>query len=134
MNEPGEGHNRLVSMGREASKAVFEPATRLHDEGDRGDNLSSCSLVAGSKTATRLHDEGDRGDNLSSGDGAWIMQKCAKNLGGTCDIVFEEHQTKFSVECQASPHYNSDDAKASMFELPADTWAIGLDDSVSRFC
>ena len=109
MNEPGEGHNRLVSMGREASKAVFEPATRLHDEGDRG-------------------------DNLSSGDGSWIMQKCAKNLGGTCDIVFEEHQTKFSVECQASPHYNSDDAKASMFELPADTWAIGLDDSVSRFC
>ena len=105
VNEPGEGHDRLVRMGKEACAAVFQQSTRLHEDNERNDNI------------------------LSSGDGAWIMQKCAKNLGGFCEIAFEPTRTKFAVECHASPVFESDDSRRTVFELPSNRWAIGVDDS-----
>ena len=111
VNEPGPGHDRLMQMGEEATSAVFRQKTRLHD------------------------DTGDQDDHkhLSDGDGAWIMQKCAKNMGGHCEITFEQNQTRFIFSCPAEPIIEplrtSGAPEHPKFELPSNTYAIGIDDS-----
>lgn len=66
INLPGEHHQEIVDIGSIASDMVFQPRFRLsmHTTSEPMQNIAS----------------------HSAGDGAWIMYKCAKTLGGTCDI------------------------------------------------
>jgi len=67
INLPGLGHEEILKLGDTASDIVFSPRKRL--------------------TTHCMFDERSCGSaSHSSGDGAWIMHKCAKTLGGTCDI------------------------------------------------
>jgi len=104
-NEPGPGHDLLRMMGEEATEAVFKQGSRLH---------------------TALETEDKR---VSSGDGAWIVQKCAKTLGGKCDIHFLEDHTVFTFECPASPLYTQDCQEPKSFRVPPGTWGVAIDDS-----
>ncbi|GAX19500.1 hypothetical protein FisN_19Hh075 [Fistulifera solaris] len=105
INEPGEMHSKLVSMGESAKAAVFQQGARLH---------SHLNLETG---------------HISSGDGAWIMQKCAKTLDGECQIEFLEDKTVFTFSCPAQPLVVTDWSKTQDFEVPSNTWGIAIDDS-----
>ncbi|GKZ00620.1 hypothetical protein MPSEU_001014100 [Mayamaea pseudoterrestris] len=105
VNEPGVGHDELISMGEKATKAVFEQGTRLHPHLKVDDRY------------------------ISSGDGAWIVQKCASTMGGTCGIQFESDETIFSFQCPAQPLHVANLPKTHDFEVPSDTWGIVIDDS-----
>lgn len=105
VNEPGPGHSILRDMGEEASHAVFKQGSRLHSHIETEDS------------------------RVSSGDGAWIMQKCARTLGGKCNIRFHADRTVFSFDCPASPLYVTDWSSTKSFRVPAGTWGIAIDDS-----
>lgn len=105
INEPGEMHSVLVSMGESAKAAVFRQGARLH---------SHLKLDTG---------------HMSSGDGAWIMQQCAKTLDGECQIEFMEDQTIFTFGCPAQPLIITDWSKTQDFQVPKNTWGIAIDDS-----
>jgi signal transduction histidine kinase len=66
-NLPGENHSEILKLGELAEEVVFSPRRRLtmHSTGDDNNKVSA---------------------SHSSGDGAWIMLKCAKTLGGKCNI------------------------------------------------
>lgn len=106
INEPGPWNDVLTSMGDKAAKTVFAQGQRLH-----------------------VHRTGDDAEKqISTGDGAWIMQKCAKTMGGECSIRFEPHQTVFTFRCKVNPYTLPWKANAE-FQLPPETWGIGFDDS-----
>ena len=67
INLPGEDHSAILELGDLASEVVFSPRRRLN-----------------------IHCTGDNNNQVlashSSGDGAWIMYRCAKTLGGECGI------------------------------------------------
>lgn len=105
VNEPGAGHDELMKMGEKATKAVFEQGTRLHPHLKVDDRF------------------------ISSGDGAWIVQKCAATMGGTCGIKFEPNETIFTFCCPAQPLHVANLPKTHDFEVPPDTWGIVIDDS-----
>ena len=124
---------------------------------------SANSLVVQDQVFTqgsRLHPElmavptNGKVSSVSSGDGGWIMRKCARALGGDCGIHFEPQGTTFVMRCPTRPHHqqrrDSDAASASddcadataeepaspvvddtpkVFELPAGCWGIAIDDS-----
>ncbi|KAL7564297.1 hypothetical protein ACA910_014358 [Epithemia clementina (nom. ined.)] len=108
VNEPGPGHNKLLDMGEKASKVVFEAGTRLHTDGQ---------------------DIDDSTNSLSAGDGAWIMQKCAKTMGGICTISFEIDRTVFRLKCPVTPVVEEKAPDVATFHLPLNSWALGIDDS-----
>jgi len=100
INLPGPNHDKLVDLGERASELVFSHGTRLHDD------------------VQRSH---------SAGDGAWIIQKCVKILGGTAEIKFEQDQTLFVVKIPVKIYRPSQDIET--FHLPSNVWGIGIDDS-----
>jgi len=107
---PGEGHSDLVAMGEAACHSVFVQGKRLHSYVD------SCK----------------KSHIISSGDGAWIVQKCAKTLGGKCTIRFEEKRTVFRFRCRADPYLlPSEDTsgESHKFQVPEDTFGVVIDDS-----
>jgi len=109
VNLPGERHSEILQLGTLASEVVFSPRKRL-----------------------AVHCEGDDDNPHSSGDGAWIMHKCAKTLGGNCEILFETEHTTFSFSCPAKV-YDEEFSTAALeytnFELPKNIYAIAIDDS-----
>jgi signal transduction histidine kinase len=105
INEPGHGHAEIIALGEDAHRAVFAQGKLLHDH-----------LQSGKKY-------------VSSGDGAWIMQKCAKTMKGECDIRFEEDQTVFCFTCPATSLAESKLSSSRDFVVPVGTWAIAIDDS-----
>ena len=109
INLPGEGHVHILAMGEAACEAVFVQGKQLHKDFD---------------SYNRTH-------ATSSGDGAWIVQKCAKTLGGKCDIRFEEHQTVFSFQCPANPLSQRRESSSELdkFQVPENTFGIAIDDS-----
>lgn len=111
INLPGEGHAELVQLGEEkANIAVFSPGTRLHG-----------SIHASTKGASH-----------SSGDGAWIMRKCADTLKGQVAIHFEPSRTSFSLSCPAICFDKVIMTRAvdpETFQLPPNTWGVAIDDS-----
>ena len=112
INLPGEKHEQLLMMGEKAEVEVFEPGKRLH----ASENLFESG-------GSRKH---------SSGDGAWIIRKCAHTLGGECSIKFQKNKTVFSLRCPARPvsTTESDTSDNSIFFcLPPNTWGIAIDDS-----
>lgn len=68
----------------------------------------------------------------SSGDGAWIMSRCAKTLGGECDINFMRSRTVLTFKCPVTP-YNEMLARSHIshedFKMPKNVYGIGIDDS-----
>ena len=64
INLPGKYHDKIVKLGDKASDIVFSPSRRL-------------PIHIMNVKASVSH---------SSGDGAWVMLKCANTLGGDCDI------------------------------------------------
>lgn len=92
-------------MGTAAADAIFAQGTRLHAHLD-----TKCS-------------------RMSAGDGAWIMQKCAKNMGGDCHIDFEKSRVVFTFQCPSDRYATARVQGNAKFEVPRDTWGIGLDDS-----
>jgi len=114
VNAPGEYHEKLVEMGKAATEAVFLSGHRLHDK----------LGVSGSQD--------DREVSYSSGDGAWLIHKCAKMLGGDCDIEFKEERTVFNLAFPAEPYIGSlsgSSCSNTSFVMPASTWGIAIDDS-----
>jgi hypothetical protein len=75
---------------------------------------------------------------FSSGDGGWIMRKCARALGGDCGIVFTAEGTVFTASFPAtvaaptpapahcSPHSLRGDEDSL---VPPGTWGVAIDDS-----
>ena len=114
INLPGPHHAEIVESGLEACVNVFRAGHRLRPH----------------LTDTRYQ----HGEVIhSAGDGAWIMQKCAAALGGECLISFEKERTVFSLICPTNPCNVGIKLQASMnlpaFNLPLNTWGIGVDDS-----
>ena len=113
-NEPGMLHEYLVEMDQEkVREMIFSPGTRLHKS---------------------IHEDDAVTISGSSGDGAWIMQKCAKTLKGNCDIHFEKEKTLFRFDCPAKAYVSVDTNSGVVIEyeldqLPAGTWGIVIDDS-----
>ena len=114
VNLPGEGHVELLKLNTDDVASVFSPETQLFP-----------NRVVSGRTAQLVRNE-------SSGNGAWIMQKCAEALGGKCSIRFEPNRTifMFSGPVEAFPvSQPSTRWKDGEFSLPADTWGIAVDDS-----
>jgi hypothetical protein len=108
-NLPGKDYGKILEMGEKAQTDVFAQGRRLHT-GAQNDDLA-------------FH---------SSGDGAWIAQKCAKTLGGRCNIFFETDRTVFTFECPIATHEDSasiNSVDLATFKLPANTFGIAIDDS-----
>ena len=111
INLPGSGHQELMKMDQEEVRdLVFAPGSSLHNRSTEEQEL----------TVTN-----------SSGDGAWIMRKCAKILKGDCDICFDADRTVFSFWCPARS-YNKElesSPPIEISELPENTWGVVIDDS-----
>ena len=65
----------------------------------------------------RLHEEDpiNKNSKISSGDGAWIMQTCAKLCNGLCSIIFNSDHTLFTFECDVEIDIKSRDYKHFIF-------------------
>jgi signal transduction histidine kinase len=68
-NEPGIGHELLAQLDESTIQTVFNPGTQL-----------SVTHVVNDQETEMIRNE-------SSGNGAWIMKKCADALGGSCRYV-----------------------------------------------
>ena len=101
-NEPGSYHDKLVKLDNH--NIIFEKGVKLHKES----KLKSKSC-------------------LSSGDGAWIMQTCAKLCGGICNIKFNPDSTIFTYE--APIELSIDSADIVNFKFPDNTFIYIIDDS-----
>jgi hypothetical protein len=101
-NLRGDNHDELISM--ENPNVIFERGVRLHDN-------SSVS---------------QRGSR-SAGDGAWIINTCAKLLGGGCNIQFNENGTIFSFTTTITTCVTS--ADITDFTFPTNTCFYLIDDS-----
>ncbi|KAJ1448541.1 hypothetical protein M885DRAFT_623342 [Pelagophyceae sp. CCMP2097] len=78
-NEPGPDHERLLdASGVALHDKVFAQGQRLHPD-------LRCANAAAS--------------TVSSGDGGWIMRKCARALGGDCHIEFNAEGTILTMTC-----------------------------------
>jgi hypothetical protein len=114
VNSPGPGHEKLMAPDQEEVRAlVFSPGTSLHT---KSEDEQSVTVVG------------------ASGDGAWIMQKCARTLKGECDIHFEKDRTVFSFRCPARDYVAIENEGENLTSydfstLPEGTWGIVIDDS-----
>jgi hypothetical protein len=113
INEPGFGHENFVTLSKEeVDRRVFSQGSSLH-------GVSS--------------DENDLVVANSSGDGAWIVKKCARMLRGDVSLSFEPTRTVFSFWCPARmiaktrPDGSAEESRP--FSLPPNTWGVVIDDS-----
>jgi len=116
VNEPGRGHQRLLELNQQDVDKIFLAGTRLEA------NVESVASDEGSFVST------------SAGDGAWIMQRCARVMGGHCFIKFEYQRTIFSLYCPSKtwskvPDVISVTEGPTIFALPTNTWGVAIDDS-----
>jgi hypothetical protein len=109
-NEPGIGHEELMALAEDAGKAVFAQGKSLH-----------AHLKEESKSTSS--------PDISSGDGAWIMQKCATTMNGECKIQFMDNETDFAFRCSAEPVAAKEWSAVRDFDVPLGTWGIAVDDS-----
>lgn len=116
-NEPGYNHRELLELSVDEAGRVFKESTQL-DENQRLDT-----------------EEGRLKSARSAGDGAWIMQKCAVCLGGSCKIEYLANGTTLTFECPAKisdewkEQHQELSATSSNFVIPPSTWAIAVEDS-----
>lgn len=114
VNLPGYGHDDLLQLTYDqVQEKVFSPRTRLQNmEAEKHESHHESSS-----------------NHYSTGDGAWIMSKCARMLRGRCELRFEPHQTTFAFWCPAKAYFNKDLKEPDLRALPAGTWGIAIDDS-----
>jgi hypothetical protein len=105
INERGPNHTMFLAMEKEQyNDIVFSQGTTLHVDG--------------------------KNSVISSGDGAWIMQKCAKTMGGKCSIEFLQSISVFTCETPSEPVSASEQiSDAKEFTVPEGTIGIAIDDS-----
>ena len=103
-NEAGDGQDMLVGMTEQQVSTMFNKGTRLD-----------------------LGNEADIHRDISSGDGAWLMQACARAMGGECSIRFTENYTDLTLVC--SSNVSVTEEQAARFEIPKGTYLIVMDDS-----
>jgi|AntRauTorckE5430_2_1112549.scaffolds.fasta_scaffold01415_6 signal transduction histidine kinase len=113
VNQPGKHHLEILKLGKLAQELVLSPRQRLevHCTEDSNNQVSA---------------------SHSSGDGAWIMHKCAKTLRGTCGIKFEIDKTTFSFDCPVklfNENLANTNIKYEDFKLPKNLQAVAIDDS-----
>jgi hypothetical protein len=101
-NEPGPNHDKLVNLDNH--NIIFEKGVKLHKES----KLKSKSC-------------------LSAGDGAWIMQTCARLCHGQCSIQFNPDKTIFTYE--ASIELSMDSQDIVNLKFPDNTFIYIIDDS-----
>lgn len=113
INEPGFGHESFVTLPKEeVNERVFSQGSRLH-----GNSLDEHDFVVAN----------------SSGDGAWIVKKCASICKGDVSLNFEPNRTVFTFWCPAKVIARTkadgtvEDPRP--FSLPPTTWGIVIDDS-----
>ena len=119
INEPGKNHAVLVSMNEADTNKVFAPTTTFEVNNEKPSQATDISIRSS-----------------STGDGGWVMQKCANALGGKCTIQFEKNETILNLVCPVEAiSVVSDESGVSIkdpalqFSLPKNTWGIALDDS-----
>ena len=103
-NEAGDGHGILVGMTEEQVSTMFNKGTRL----DLGGELD-------------LHRD------VSAGDGAWLMQACARAMAGDCSIRFSEDHTDLTLVC--ATNISVTEEQAGRFGIPTGTFVVVVDDS-----
>jgi len=96
-NEPGEEHAELLAMG--------------HLEFRQGNTLHKNSSYKG----------------ISSGDGGWIMLKCAAAMAGNVSLTFSSDSTTLRLICPTKIY--ATDQLISNFQLPASTIVFFVDDA-----
>ena len=108
-NLPGSDHQELLQLTHaEVQQRVFSPGTQLHH---------------------KRSEERDMTISNSSGDGAWIMSKCARMLRGGCELHFQPDRTIFSFWCPAKTHATQEFMEPQLSALPEGTWGVAIDDS-----
>jgi hypothetical protein len=114
INFPGDHHDKLLDLGEQAAKEVFSSGRRLHTAFGISSKMD------------------DREVSFSSGDGAWIMRKCASILGGNVGITFNAERTIFnlSVPTKQVVETMSNDDSDQDWEIPPCTWGIIVEDSL----
>ena len=115
INQPGDHHDKILDLGEQASKDVFSSGQRLHTAfGTSMSNLDDLEV------------------SFSSGDGAWIMRKCASILGGDVGITFNAERTIFNLTVPTKQVIEplSDDDSDQDWEIPPCTWGIIVEDSL----
>ena len=132
VNKPGPKHAELLQVTQQAAQAkVFSQGSRMHpvQAGTTSDPTVSVYSV-------------------SSGDGGWIMSKCARAMGGDCDIHFNSAGTTFTMRCPTKRPVKSlptsvirpisreepaaataKEASEEAFQFPKGCWGIAIDDS-----
>lgn len=109
VNLPGVGHNELLELTHgEIQEKVFAPGSRLHN---------------------KRREEHEMNESNSSGDGAWIMKKCAIMQKGDCELRFEPDRTIFAFWCPARAHRSKDFMEPELTAIPSNTWGVVIDDS-----
>lgn len=109
INLPGVGHEDLLDLtSDEVHERVFSQGSRLHG---------------------KSHEKHEMSESNSSGDGAWIMKKCATMMRGGCEINFEPDRTVFTCWCPAKAHESREYKELELTALPPNTWGIVIDDS-----
>jgi signal transduction histidine kinase len=122
VNLPGEGHDQLVKLSATDVSSVFHQGKQLQVTHSIGGTTSNSVLAE------------------SSGNGAWIMQKCAQTMGGICSIRFDASRTTFTFSCMApqvigmvgkvkkKKKMMAPPPETDYFSLPDNTWGIVVDD------
>jgi hypothetical protein len=109
VNLPGVGHEELLHLTHDdVQEQVFSSGSRLHG---------------------KSHQKHEMSESNSSGDGAWIVKKCATMMRGGCEIRFEPDRTVFSCWCPAKAHNSREFKELELTVLPENTWGIVIDDS-----
>lgn len=117
-NLPGFKHGELLRLSEDETDSVFRESTQLQ---------------INQRLDTK---EGRLVSARSAGDGAWIMQKCAECLGGSCEIAYKTGGTTLTFECPATIseewmtlQQRSKSHVPENFAIPPSTWAIAVEDS-----
>ena len=122
-NAPGPKHSMLLATSRQlVQDKVFAQGSRLHLDLMGTSTTGTVSSVSTDRTVS----------SVSSGDGGWIMRKCARALGGNCDIDFGLAGTTFVMHCPTKRPLDlspTSTIREEVFELPRGCWGIAIDDS-----
>jgi hypothetical protein len=116
INLPGPGHPDLVMLNEHQVATIFSQGTQL--AATHSTDTEQAEIIR----------------NKSSGNGAWIMQKCAEALGGKCNMQFEQARTVFSFTSPVAESLIESDTESTQddkdFLLPGETHGVVIDDSM----
>lgn len=116
INQPGEEHDKLLQLSDEAVASIFDKGTQLE----------------ATKTMNNVSKNSEPRKE-SSGNGAWIMSKCAETMDGNCNIKFNVDSTVFTFQCPVDAVRIGSDSTSgeahAIFVLPPGTQCVVVEDS-----